>query len=44
MITDIVMESSHTTEGESKLMMKHTLEIIDIKCNFTQWRKNITTK
>ena len=44
MITDTVMESIHTTEGESKLMIKHTVEIIDIKCNFTQWRKNITTK
>ena len=40
MITDTVMESIHTTEGGSK----HTVEIIDIKCNFKQWRKNITTK
>ena len=44
MITDTVMESIHTTEEGSKLMIKHTVEIIDIKCNFKQWRKNITTK
>ena len=41
MITDTVMESIHTTEGGSKLMIKHTVEIIDIKCNFKQLNSGV---